>query len=174
MIDRKIKNEVFVRDNFRCKSCGEDKNLTLDHIIPVDQGGNDTIENLQTLCLACNHRKGNYLELNFWQKLKFIWNVDLRINSNTRMLASQFKQELKLRASAQEVKKEFTDIRNTFNGNLINERKQNAIKTAYLENLLTQQDKQIKEIEKVFNDLLDFMNIVYTPKGFKELKNKDD
>lgn len=34
--------------------------LTKDHIIPKSKGGRDHVDNMQTMCAACNHQKGNY------------------------------------------------------------------------------------------------------------------
>ncbi len=51
--------EVWERDNFTCRKCGSRKNLEIDHIFPVSKGGDNTIENLQTLCKSCNSKKGN-------------------------------------------------------------------------------------------------------------------
>jgi len=49
---------VYERDAYTCVECGAHKNLSLDHITPVSLGGTDDIENLSTLCLPCNIRKG--------------------------------------------------------------------------------------------------------------------
>lgn len=61
-IESRLRHEVFKRDNYICKECGKTKeNTTLhaDHIIPVSQGGCDELDNLQTLCQACNLAKSN-------------------------------------------------------------------------------------------------------------------
>ena len=49
---------VWERDNFTCLHCGTRKHLSIDHIIPESQGGLTIIENLQTLCVRCNSKKG--------------------------------------------------------------------------------------------------------------------
>ena len=53
-----VRMAVFERDGFRCKACGSDKNLSCDHIVPECQGGTSHIDNLQTLCVSCNSKKG--------------------------------------------------------------------------------------------------------------------
>jgi len=43
----------------RCVYCGEEKKLTIDHIIPVSKGGNHVKENIVPACISCNSRKGD-------------------------------------------------------------------------------------------------------------------
>lgn len=53
---------VFRRDAYRCQHCGFRGTffeLQLDHVIPWSWGGPDDYDNFQTLCRACNRRKGN-------------------------------------------------------------------------------------------------------------------
>jgi 5-methylcytosine-specific restriction endonuclease McrA len=45
----------------QCKVCKTDKNLTIDHIIPISKGGKSNIENLQILCAKCNQLKANII-----------------------------------------------------------------------------------------------------------------
>lgn len=41
-----------------CAYCGRpSKELTLDHIVPVSQGGNHTLDNITVACKSCNSRK---------------------------------------------------------------------------------------------------------------------
>lgn len=53
-----LRTAVFERDAYRCRSCNGHKDLSCDHIHPESQGGETTLENLQTLCRSCNSRKG--------------------------------------------------------------------------------------------------------------------
>lgn len=57
-----IKGNVFIRDRYKCCYCGKtlskDK-CTAEHIIPKDQGGQFTWDNIVTACEKCNFNKGN-------------------------------------------------------------------------------------------------------------------
>lgn len=53
-----VRRAVYARDGHACLHCGTTERLSLDHIYPYSLGGEDTIENLQTLCRPCNSRKG--------------------------------------------------------------------------------------------------------------------
>lgn len=43
----------------RCVSCKQQIGLTVDHVVPLSQGGKDTIDNIQPLCRSCNSRKND-------------------------------------------------------------------------------------------------------------------
>jgi 5-methylcytosine-specific restriction endonuclease McrA len=52
---------VFIRDKHICQYCGKyfsRSQLTLDHVIPIVQGGNKSWENIVTACKKCNQKKG--------------------------------------------------------------------------------------------------------------------
>lgn len=57
-VPHKVRKAVFERDAYRCVCCGTHLDLTLDHKIPVSKGGDNTMENLQAMCMPCNNRKG--------------------------------------------------------------------------------------------------------------------
>ena len=62
-IVRFSKSNVFLRDNYICQYCGKmqpKKNCTLDHVMPVSQGGRTTFDNTVTACGPCNAAKGNF------------------------------------------------------------------------------------------------------------------
>lgn len=54
-----VAQAVLEKDGARCKRCGRQDTLTIDHINPTSNGGKNNIENLQILCQRCNKRKGN-------------------------------------------------------------------------------------------------------------------
>jgi len=63
-INEKTRLRVLKRDNYRCVKCGRSPAthrivLHIDHVKPFSKGGNNNIENLQTLCSKCNLGKGN-------------------------------------------------------------------------------------------------------------------
>ncbi len=57
-IDFNLLKEKFDKLGNKCIICGN-KNITIDHIIPVSRGGTNDIDNLQPLCKSCNSSKGN-------------------------------------------------------------------------------------------------------------------
>ena len=63
----RLRFKVFLRDKFRCCSCGASPakdpgvELHVDHIFPWSKGGETVLENLQTLCSKCNGGKSNLL-----------------------------------------------------------------------------------------------------------------
>jgi len=72
----KLKNYIFIkhskipltrknilkRDNNTCQYCGKSKSeITIDHVLPKDKGGNDSWNNLVVACKRCNIIKRNYL-----------------------------------------------------------------------------------------------------------------
>ncbi len=54
-----IRAAVLDRDDYKCSYCGSTSNLTIDHVVPVSNGGTSSIENLRTLCGQCNLSKGS-------------------------------------------------------------------------------------------------------------------
>ena len=60
-ISKKIRFEVFKRDNFTCQYCGRKPpkvTLEIDHIVSKFENGTDEIYNLITSCYDCNRGKG--------------------------------------------------------------------------------------------------------------------
>ncbi len=71
-INLRLRFQVFLRDGFRCQSCGlgpvnhPGVELHVDHIKPWSKGGETITDNLRTLCSKCNYGKGNLEETNEW------------------------------------------------------------------------------------------------------------
>jgi 5-methylcytosine-specific restriction enzyme A len=59
-ISLSVRVDVLTRDGYKCVFCGRNSqqvDLEIDHIIPYSKGGNNFIDNLQTLCFDCNRGK---------------------------------------------------------------------------------------------------------------------
>jgi hypothetical protein len=57
---QKIRMQVFERDGYKCHSCKKQLTrftATLDHVTPVEEGGDQSLENLVTACTGCNTGK---------------------------------------------------------------------------------------------------------------------
>lgn len=57
---RAKRERILVRDAFVCQTCkrvvsGHEANV--DHIVPLEDGGSDRDDNLQTLCRSCHGKK---------------------------------------------------------------------------------------------------------------------
>ncbi len=60
-ISKRVRFEVFKRDNFTCQYCGTHPPqviLHIDHITAVAAGGGNDVDNLVTSCESCNLGKG--------------------------------------------------------------------------------------------------------------------
>ncbi len=58
-IPEELQQAVFDRDGRACLKCDADSNRCCDHIHPVSKGGETTFDNMQTLCMPCDARRGN-------------------------------------------------------------------------------------------------------------------
>jgi hypothetical protein len=62
-ISPKVRYNVFKRDSFRCQICGrlqaDGVTLHIDHRTSIAHGGEDEVDNLQTLCSDCNLGKSD-------------------------------------------------------------------------------------------------------------------
>jgi 5-methylcytosine-specific restriction endonuclease McrA len=59
---RFTRRNIFFRDRNRCQYCGRihpQRQLNLDHVVPLSRGGTSTWDNVVCACVACNSRKGN-------------------------------------------------------------------------------------------------------------------
>jgi hypothetical protein len=60
---REIRELVLARDGHLCQRCGAEGGLQVDHIHERQHGGDDSLDNLQTLCEICHKmKKGVFFE----------------------------------------------------------------------------------------------------------------
>lgn len=60
-MNQERRSELFARDGWRCVYCGTvqpPEALSVDHVHPRVKGGDHSLGNLVTACMACNSRKG--------------------------------------------------------------------------------------------------------------------
>src|SRR3990167_10158391 len=60
---RKLRRECLYRDKYTCYRCDKrmkSSDLTAHHLVPRNEGGPDTIQNLTTLCSSCH----DFVEVN--------------------------------------------------------------------------------------------------------------
>jgi hypothetical protein len=58
---KKWRQSIKDKWNHKCAYCGDDKNLTLDHITPRTKGGTNRLTNILCACKNCNYSKGHEL-----------------------------------------------------------------------------------------------------------------
>jgi len=61
---RFTRRNIFYRDKSHCQYCGKvfaQRDLNLDHVVPLSRGGRSEWTNVVTACVPCNSRKGNRL-----------------------------------------------------------------------------------------------------------------
>lgn len=61
-IPEKVRIAVWRRDQGQCARCSSRLNLEYDHIIPVAEGGSNTVRNIELLCEQCNRSKGKKIQ----------------------------------------------------------------------------------------------------------------
>ena len=82
-INSRLRYVVLQRDNFKCVLCGngakEGIRLEVDHIIGKIEGGTNDLENLRTLCGACNLGRWNVEQKDKWRTTRN-WPKDIKNN----------------------------------------------------------------------------------------------
>lgn len=61
-IPEQVRVAVWRRDQGKCVNCGSRENLEYDHIIPISEGGSNTVRNIELLCQTCNRSKSNKIQ----------------------------------------------------------------------------------------------------------------
>lgn len=85
-----IKEEIFKRDNYKCVVCGRGINEGLeihaDHIILFNKGGDNSVNNGQTLCSEHNLLKKTYSQTEFGKKLIIKLYKEAKRNNDEKMI----------------------------------------------------------------------------------------
>lgn len=71
-----VQQKIWVRDGLQCMFCGRkigDVQLTVDHWIPLELGGENNQRNYISSCRACNKKKGNMRPEDFCNQNKTIF-----------------------------------------------------------------------------------------------------
>lgn len=57
----RLRRSTLARDSWTCRGCGvvdrSGRSLQADHITPLSLGGDNSLENMQTLCVECHSKK---------------------------------------------------------------------------------------------------------------------
>ena len=49
-----LRRQALERDDWQCVKCKRPGRLEVDHVIPIQDGGSNELDNLQTLCRGCH------------------------------------------------------------------------------------------------------------------------
>ncbi len=84
-ISKKLRDRVRAKYSGRCAYCGQTpRAIHVDHIVPVNQGGGDEIENLAPACQSCNGFKHDFTMDQFRRELQEQANKAKRYSTNYR------------------------------------------------------------------------------------------
>ncbi len=85
-----MKEKIFKRENYRCVVCGrgpeDGVEICADHIKPKDKGGNNSVDNGQTLCMEHNLMKKNYSQTEAGKKYFIKLYEQAIANADERMI----------------------------------------------------------------------------------------
>lgn len=73
---QEVRKMIYDKAGGRCALCGRTitlSEMTLDHIVPLDRGGEDSVRNLQSACRVCNHFKSNIRPEDFMERITAIF-----------------------------------------------------------------------------------------------------
>ena len=114
-ITKKIRFEVFKRDDFKCGYCGKSPpavKLEADHIEPISKGGTDDINNLITACFDCNRGKSNVpldsIPPKVRENLASIKEREIQLIEYKKFLK---KAELRIKKDINRVNDEYTELK---------------------------------------------------------------
>lgn len=93
-----IRERLKVRDGAACSNCPNETMLSIDHIVPVSQGGTNHLYNLQLLCIPCHDIKTAYDEENSAKTKDTV--------ATTKVVQASFEKSLEAKKAWQSYQKE--------------------------------------------------------------------
>lgn len=86
---QEVRKMIYDKAGGRCALCGRKitlSEMTLDHIVPLDRGGEDTVKNLQCTCKPCNQFKANIRPSDFMERITaiFIYQMEKKYSGKIR------------------------------------------------------------------------------------------
>ena len=153
-ISKRIRFDVFKRDNFTCQYCGKQAPniiLEVDHIKPVSKGGNNGMLNLITSCFDCNRGKSNK-ELKDNQSLsKELKQLEL-LSERKKQIEMMFKWKNELLKQDEMIISKINDYIYELSGSYLNENGLGYAKKWVKKYTLQEVLEGIKESFKVYED----------------------
>lgn len=158
-IPKEVREQVYIKYDNRCVKCGSKENLTIDHIKPLSEGGENIKPNMQLMCYDCNVLKGNKYKLPFFKHIKKIWTLHdycqvwkTQIKSEARSLVGSFKKEIY----------KYVEDKSSIHQSQNDKRMNTAI--AIISSLKEQVNEQNKKIDL----LCKYLKVEYIPKQILE------
>lgn len=84
-----VRQNIYEKGNGRCAICGKKikyKDFTIDHILPLDRGGDNDITNLQPTCRSCNELKSNSTDSEFVKSITNTLSYQIETNKNEEVI----------------------------------------------------------------------------------------
>jgi len=153
-ITKKVREKVFVDDEFICQYCQEQKRvneLVVDHFIPLEKGGDSSDRNLITSCVRCNSHKSDLLPSDFLSRNHIFLKPTLRIKAleaPNKKLQGASKKLQGAKEQEQYKYKEivsFLNIKTKSNYKPTNEKTKNLIRTRIDEGFVLNDFKKVIE-----------------------------
>lgn len=84
-VDQTVTWNVFRRDNFTCRYCGNNKlPMTIDHLVLWEDGGATVEQNLLTSCRKCNKTRGR-IKYGEWINNRYFREVTANLSDDERL-----------------------------------------------------------------------------------------
>ncbi len=168
-VKRAIRIDVYNRDGNKCVICGSEKDLTVDHIRPISDGGSNHFRNLQTLCWTCNNKKGSEYKFDFFTRLKKIWYLPETISKFRNYVINyigSIETNLKKHADSQinnSIQSHTKTLQSKIDKLSTNMGTDHSITVAGLVNSNLVRDRKIEDLEKAVIMLVEYLDLEAVP-----------